>query len=54
MAQWDQQSLWSSGNTGLILGSAQWVKSGITAAAGLSRDCGSDLIPGLGTPYAAV
>ena len=35
-------------DTGSIPGLAQWVKG-----SGMSRSCGWDLIPSLGTPYAS-
>ena len=40
-------------DTGSIPGQAQWVKgSGICCSCGVGHNCGSDLIPGPGTPYA--
>ena len=52
MAQWDLQHL---GSTGTQVQSPAW-HSGVRIqhchSNGLGLNCGSDLIPGLGTPYA--
>ena len=52
MLQWDQRSL---GSAGMQVRSLAWL-SGLRiwhcCTCALSRDCGSDLIPGRGTAYA--
>ena len=44
---------WEHWDTGSIPGLAQWVKDLHGHSFSLGLDCGSFLIPGLGTPYAA-
>ena len=48
VAQQDRQHL---GRAGTQVPSPAW-HSGLGIGNGLGQDCGSDLIPGLGTPYA--
>ena len=52
VVQWDQQHLWSAG---MQVRSPAW-HSGLRIPHchryGLDHNCSSDLIPGLGTPYA--
>ena len=53
LAQWDQQHLGSTGTQVQSLAMAQWIKDWCCYSCALDPDCGSDLIPGLGIPYAS-
>ena len=53
MAQWDGRHLGSAGMQVQFLAWNGWVRIHCCHSCSLGPNCGSDLIPGLGTPYAA-